>query len=84
MTAGSAPRSKAALTEFLHEVLVMDFDGVAASSAAVVRATLEARGAPIGPYDTLIAGHALALGVPLVTRSRREFGRVEGLMVEVW
>jgi len=49
-----------------------------------IRAGLEARGTPIGPIDTLIAGHALAMGVTLVTGNTREFGRVEGLTLENW
>jgi tRNA(fMet)-specific endonuclease VapC len=32
----------------------------------------------------LIAGHALALGVTLVTGNTREFGHVEGLTLENW
>ena len=39
----------------------------------VVRAKLETAGTPIGPYDLLIAGHALALGVVLAT------GNTEGI-----
>ena len=32
----------------------------------------------------LIAGHALALGLTLVTANEREFSRVPGLAVENW
>lgn len=41
-----------------------------------VRADLERKGTPIGPLDTLIAAHALALGATLVTHNTREFTRV--------
>ncbi len=50
---------------------------------ATVRAYLEAKGQPIGPNDTLIAAHALALGATLVTADA-EFTRVPGLQVENW
>ncbi|MFZ2392542.1 MAG: PIN domain-containing protein, partial [Rhodoferax sp.] len=40
-------------------------------------------GTPIGPNDTLIAAHALALGATLVSRDA-EFARVPGLQVENW
>jgi len=50
---------------------------------ATVRAYLEAQGQPIGPNDTLIAAHALALGATLVTADA-EFTRVPGLKVENW
>ena len=52
--------------------------------AAAVRAALERHGTPIGPYDTLIAGQALARGLVLVTHNVGEFGRVPGLRVEDW
>lgn len=45
---------------------------------------LAAKGTPIGSYDVLVAGEALALDVPLVTRNGREFRRVPGLRVERW
>jgi tRNA(fMet)-specific endonuclease VapC len=49
-----------------------------------VRTALEAQGTPIGPNDTLIAAHALALGCTLVTDNEAEFCRVPGLQVENW
>jgi predicted nucleic acid-binding protein len=45
---------------------------------------LERAGTPIGANDMLIAAHALALGLTLVTNNTREFGRVAGLRVENW
>jgi tRNA(fMet)-specific endonuclease VapC len=50
---------------------------------ASLRGQLEAQGTPIGPNDTLIAAHALALGATLVTADA-EFTRVPGLQVENW
>lgn len=55
-----------------------------ASAAALVRAELEGRKQPIGPFDTLIAGQAMARGLTLVTANVREFGRVKGLRWEDW
>ena len=55
-----------------------------AQRAAEIRATLQRAGTPIGPYDTLIAGQALARDLTLVTRNTREFLRVQGLRVENW
>lgn len=39
---------------------------------------------PIGPYDILLAGHALSMGAVLVTHNTRGFTRVPGLAVEDW
>jgi tRNA(fMet)-specific endonuclease VapC len=41
-------------------------------------------GTPIGPYDALIAGQALARSLTLVTHNMREFQRVVGLSIEDW
>ena len=41
-------------------------------------------GKSIGPLDTLIATHALALGAVLVTHNTREFKRVPKLVIEDW
>lgn len=51
---------------------------------ADVRARLERIGKSIGNNDTLIAAHALALDLTLVTDNVGEFERVEGLRVTNW
>ncbi len=50
----------------------------------VIRSALEAKGRGIGPLDTLIAAHALALGAVMVTHNTRELKRVPGLVIEDW
>jgi tRNA(fMet)-specific endonuclease VapC len=55
-----------------------------ARAAGALRAALRRRGRPIGPYDVLLAGSALARGLVLVTGNAREFGRVTGLLVDDW
>lgn len=60
------------------------FGQAEARSAARIRAALEAEGRKIGPYDTLIAGTAMAHGAVLVTRNVSEFERIDGLVVEDW
>jgi tRNA(fMet)-specific endonuclease VapC len=77
-------RSHARLDVFLAEIPCVDFDRNAGSFDGRVRAALEERGALIGPNDLLIAAHALALGLVLVTDNTREFRRVRGLRVENW
>jgi tRNA(fMet)-specific endonuclease VapC len=63
---------------------VLEFDWEDARRGGELRAHLAARGTPIGPYDVLIAGQALARDLILVTHNGREFQRVPGLMVEDW
>lgn len=73
-----------ALVQFLTPLVFADFDERAASTYGDVRAALEARGTPIGALDTLIAAHALSLGVTLVTNNTREFSRVPDLNLADW
>lgn len=63
---------------------LIPFEAEDARRAGEVRADLARKGTPIGPYDLLIAGQALARGLTVVTANVREFQRVEGLVVEDW
>lgn len=63
---------------------VLDFDREDARRAGEIRARLAPSGRPIGPYDVLIAGQAMARQLTLVTHNASEFGRIEGLTVEDW
>lgn len=66
---------------------VAAFDDAAAHHAGIVRAflsNLKPNAQPIGAYDALLAGHALALGAVFVTHNTAEFSRVPGLMIEDW
>jgi len=63
---------------------VLEFDKEDARQAGEIRALLAAAGIPIGPYDVLIAGQAVARGLVLVTHNVGEFSRVAGLQVEDW
>jgi tRNA(fMet)-specific endonuclease VapC len=56
----------------------------AAAQAAEIRATLERRGSPIGPHDTLIAGRARSRGLMVIAGDLGEFSRVDGLRSEDW
>jgi tRNA(fMet)-specific endonuclease VapC len=81
---GRRDESRAALAEFLLALEIASFDSDAASSYGQLRASLEKRGAPTGPLDTLIGAHAAALDVVLVTHNTREFGRLDTLRLEDW
>ncbi len=63
---------------------IIAFDDADSREAGEIRAFLESQGAPIGPYDILIAAQARRRGGVLVTLNRREFERVPALMVTDW
>jgi tRNA(fMet)-specific endonuclease VapC len=66
------------------QFIVLEFDKEDARQAGEVRAVLASKGTPIGPYDVLIAGQAVARDMILVTHNTQEFGRVPGLRFEDW
>ena len=77
-------QNQQALLQFLAPLVMAEFDAEAAFAYGQLRAELEAQGTPIGSLDTLIAGHAVSLGVTVVTNNEREFSRVPKLNVENW
>lgn len=77
-------RNLDAVEGLLARLDVLDFDLAAAEHAGQIRADLAASGSPIGPFDVMIAGHARATGMHLVTNNEREFRRVSGLRLANW
>jgi tRNA(fMet)-specific endonuclease VapC len=69
---------------FLDHLGTLPFDDAAAAHYAQLRADLHRRGLMIGANDLVIAATALAHQAVLVTRNRREFSRVRGLLIEDW
>jgi len=80
----SVEKNGANLARFLIGLETLEFDHGAAMEYGIIRATLQRRGELIGPMDMLIAAHAKARGLILVTSNIREFERVEGLAIESW
>jgi len=72
------------IRSFIKDVAVIAFDEAAADRFALVAAALARRGEPIGALDTLVAAHALSLGLTVVTNNTKHFSRVPGLTVENW
>jgi tRNA(fMet)-specific endonuclease VapC len=85
---GAAKRQSERLSQQVMSVLgsiaVLPLEYPADHYYGLIRSRLERRGEPISPNDFLIAAHALALDLTLVTANVREFQRVEGLRVENW
>jgi tRNA(fMet)-specific endonuclease VapC len=69
---------------FVRPIDVLPFDQTAANKFGVVAAQLARKGEPIGTFDTLIAAHALACGVTLVSNNTKHFQRVAGLKLANW
>jgi tRNA(fMet)-specific endonuclease VapC len=85
---GAAKKGSAELSKKVEQLLsaleVLPLGGAADAKYAELRAALEKAGTPIGANDYLIAAHALALDLTLVTANVDEFSCVRGLRVENW
>ncbi|HAC26157.1 MAG TPA: VapC toxin family PIN domain ribonuclease [Cytophagales bacterium] len=77
-------KNRLALDRFINKFSVLPLSEKAAKTYGELRAGLEVNGTPIGPLDLLIAAHALAENLTLVTNNEYEFKRVTGLRVENW
>ena len=78
------PDTKRQLSLFLSGLHVLPWTEASIWHYAKNRRLLKEAGTPIGDMDLLIASHALAEGLTLVTNNTREFERVEGLKLENW
>ncbi len=85
---GAAKSNSAKLAEridlILSAVEILSLETPADRQYAVIRHQLTRQGNPIGPNDLLIAAHALANDLTVVTANVREFSKVPGLNVENW
>src|SRR6185436_13337454 len=85
---GAARKQSARLTQQVEAVLsvlpILALETPVDAHYAEIRVELETSGNPIGPNDLIIAAHARALSLTLVTHNLVEFSRVPGLLVQNW
>lgn len=74
--------NRLALDSFLDDIVVAPFDALAAKAYGPIRAAYKERHRDA--LDKLIASHALALRVTLVTNNVADFVSYAGLAVENW
>lgn len=78
------PESRAQLMLFFQCLQILPWSSSAIWHYGRQRKRLKDAGTPIGELDLLIAAHALAENLVLVTNNTREFERIEGLKLENW
>jgi tRNA(fMet)-specific endonuclease VapC len=85
---GAAKKGSSRLVNQLERILeifpVLPLEPPVDRHYALIRNHLERAGTPIGPNDLLIAAHALALDMTLITANTREFERVSSLRLDNW
>lgn len=85
---GAAKSNSGKLAEridlILSALIILPLETPADHQYATLRHHLTRQGTPIGPNDLLIASHAIASDLTVVTDNVGEFSRVPGLKVENW
>lgn len=74
--------NRSAMKSLLDDIMVAPFDAQAATAYGPIRAAYKDRNRDA--LDKLIASHAVALGVILVTNNEADFMNYAGLRVENW
>ena len=72
------------MNKFLSPLDILPYDEQAIWHYAKLRQDLLSTRKTIGRLDMLIAAHALALDVVLVTNNNKKFERIDGLKLENW
>jgi tRNA(fMet)-specific endonuclease VapC len=80
----NSSRLKERIALILDNINVLSLEPSIDNYYAEVRTYLERQGTPIGGNDLIIAVHALALDLILVTANVKEFSRVPDLRIENW
>lgn len=78
-----ATQLRSMVDDLFLRVAILPWDSSAAQAYGELRAYLQREGQPMGNLDVMIAAHALALEVILVTNDKA-FSRIKRLKVEDW
>ena len=73
-----------AVLDFVSPFNIINFNPNDAENFGLIRAFLEKKGTPIGPYDMEIAAQAMTNDLIVVTNNVAEFERVPWIKVEDW
>lgn len=80
----NSPRLEGLLDDFFSAVEALPVTSSVARRYGRLAAQLRAAGEPIGQMDTLIAAHAIDLGLTLVSHNQAHFRRVADLALVDW
>ncbi|NDY95628.1 type II toxin-antitoxin system VapC family toxin [Wenzhouxiangella limi] len=80
--AANPEREHLNLANLIEDIPVAPFDGAAGVAYGPIR--MAARESKKDHLDKLIAAHAVALGVTVVTNNTKDFGKYPGVITENW
>lgn len=77
-------KNRELLYGFLSPFEIIPFSELDAEIFGLIRAYLNKKGTPIGPYDLQIASQCLSRNLCLITNNVKEFERVPKLIIKNW
>ena len=80
----ASPKLTKNVEALLESIQILDFKAPADEYYGEIRLSLQKAGTPIGANDLLIAAHALAVNLVMVTNNYNKFKCVPNLQVENW
>lgn len=80
--AANPERERVNLANLIEDIPVAPFDGAAGAAYGPIR--MATRGSKKDHLDKLIAAHAVALGVTVVTNNTKDFAKYPGVITENW
>jgi predicted nucleic acid-binding protein len=81
LSGGRSAEQIDAIEALLAALPILPFDERASQAAAACRRELEGKGSTIGMGDYLIAGICVSRAATLLTRNRKHFERIPGLLL---
>ena len=72
------------IMKLMEKLIPIPFDERAGRQAGIVRSTLQKQGKNPNSLDSMLAGHAIALGATLVTNNTKDFKAIPGLRLVNW
>jgi len=88
LRSGATKKNSSRLTARLETVLgaleIINLEAPVDKLYAIIRSDLERMGQPMAGNDMLIAAHALAMDLTLITDNEAEFARISQLRIENW
>jgi tRNA(fMet)-specific endonuclease VapC len=81
----ASPKHNVIVDQFMERIdSVLPWDKEAVEATTRIKKMLSDAGEPIGPNDSMIAGHSISANCVLVSNNTREFERVPGLHLVDW
>jgi tRNA(fMet)-specific endonuclease VapC len=79
-----AGRTIQGIRAIIDSLRILDIDRKSCETFGRLSNEMRSKGSSISDFDLLIASVAMAHGEPVMTRNKKHFGKIPGLIVDSW